>query len=1151
MKTSKVYLDKFKIRYFVIFSKHLFKINTLSKTSYFTLFLALLLNLPSLLVHAQEDKYYFSIEDALKNRDMVFKLFISGYEIADLTDSLIELHNLRELHINDTRISEIPVSIGTLANLQTLDLSNNALTHLPKSIGRLGNLKSINLSHNQLTFLPDELIKISNLKYLNLSYNPLMKLPPDIENLENLEIILPEVNSIELLNNISKFEDAGWVFEWDYSEELWEELENINPYSNLNHAFQSPMKVIGLDLSNKNLNELSNNISLFHFLLFFNLSDNQIQRLPESIGELKNLQVLVLSRNQLVTLPDSFQHITDLQILSLEENQLTILPSPISNLTNLQALSLDYNKLTSIPEWIGNLTNLQILTLRGNQITSLPNAIGNLHNLQKVVMSDHHLTESEIEKINQVLPDNCKIQFSSLSQKEEIEKAKNINTVLKTTITEELFKKGLERQGQNLSRDLPQALRLKFIDMLMDEIDLEEVRNIIQPIYDETLSFDMVTALSEFSRKPSGQKMINNQDQIDFDYYTFLDNYLKENLESIVIAGYKIKQENKAEANLQETISYSKKEEDIISLLQINRTESYIKKFINNFLESPLLDFSANLRMMNKHYLKEFFWLGLNQNEIYSPIVKLYDQTYSHEEIKSYSIFYESPIGQKLIQIDENLKKETLEVIQYYTRHKVERLEKLLNRKKEHSIASTENLFRLNFFNEIINNNTTNKEDIKQSFYDWHIDIDHLLFFRISPDIDIAGAQRVLDSAISIYPFKESYYGYRAIVAQSTGEFDSAIEYLSLVSEFLKDYNEGSYFHHLVACMKIEAGHIVEGINDLMQLSQDNPEFWYEYGVGIKNSIIGILAAQSSSKEANYLLASIHVARALAFNEPDHYNQALIFLEKSINIDNQFIPAISLKVFINSQSQNVESVIEDCNKLMTINQKKSGSVSARLEANLQLDESQMLVNECFDEFNIPTSEEINNWLNYLTINFEKEQDIYQQIKVTLIAGNIEKALADFENILNTINLRANTLFPTSPGWHPVLDSITADMEMIMATNSNVEKAYELRGFIKLLKEDYQGALENYNKQQSAFKDSPIVYLGRGLSKTHLKDYKGAVKDFDKSIKLNSNNFKAYYYRGMVKNILGDRKSACSDWNKFRELYNMNDKSFIIPRIYCY
>jgi serine/threonine protein kinase len=146
-----------------------------------------------------------------------------------------------------------------------------------------------------------------------------------------------------------------------------------------------------LDLSQKNLKEIPEEIFDLVDITTLNLFGNQITTLPSAIGKLVNLEELWVSHNQLTSLPPDIGKLVNLEKLYVFDNQLTSLPSEIGKLVNLKELVVSYNQLTSLPSEIGKLVNLEELDVYNNQLTSLPSEMGQLINLKQFTFDDNPL----------------------------------------------------------------------------------------------------------------------------------------------------------------------------------------------------------------------------------------------------------------------------------------------------------------------------------------------------------------------------------------------------------------------------------------------------------------------------------------------------------------------------------------------------------------------------------------------------------------------------------------------------------------------------------------------------------------------------------------------------------------------------------------
>jgi len=80
------------------------------------------------------------------------------------------------------------------------------------------------------------------------------------------------------------------------------------------------------------------------------------------------------------------------------------------------------------------------------------------------------------------------------------------------------------------------------------------------------------------------------------------------------------------------------------------------------------------------------------------------------------------------------------------------------------------------------------------------------------------------------------------------------------------------------------------------------------------------------------------------------------------------------------------------------------------------------------------------------------------------------------------------------------------------------------------KNEFDKAIECYNKALEICPDLLETYFNRGLAYTRKQMYDKAIKDLNKVIELNPNLAEAYYTRGLVNEYRKDYKSAISDYD---------------------
>ena len=84
---------------------------------------------------------------------------------------------------------------------------------------------------------------------------------------------------------------------------------------------------------------------------------------------------------------------------------------------------------------------------------------------------------------------------------------------------------------------------------------------------------------------------------------------------------------------------------------------------------------------------------------------------------------------------------------------------------------------------------------------------------------------------------------------------------------------------------------------------------------------------------------------------------------------------------------------------------------------------------------------------------------------------------------------------------------------------------------KFNKNDYRGAIADYNQALKINPNLAQAYYNRGVVRDVLGDKQSAIADYNQALKINPNFDRAYYNRGVVRHILGDKQSAIADYNQ--------------------
>ena len=146
-------------------------------------------------------------------------------------------------------------------------------------------------------------------------------------------------------------------------------LSKVGKTFGILHTDGTSFAYVKLDLTNKNLAALSEELGSYQQLRYLMLGSNSLSDISV-LAKLRFLLTLEAPNNRLTDLslfnrPDLFHF---LRHLDLSKNLLPSLP-PL-HLPDLRSLNLSHNRLTSASSFLGHPT-LQLLELRGNQLVSL------------------------------------------------------------------------------------------------------------------------------------------------------------------------------------------------------------------------------------------------------------------------------------------------------------------------------------------------------------------------------------------------------------------------------------------------------------------------------------------------------------------------------------------------------------------------------------------------------------------------------------------------------------------------------------------------------------------------------------------------------------------------------------------------------------
>ena len=155
----------------------------------------------------------------------------------------------------------------------------------------------------------------------------------------------------------------------------------------------------------------------------------------------------------------------------------------------------------------------------------------------------------------------------------------------------------------------------------------------------------------------------------------------------------------------------------------------------------------------------------------------------------------------------------------------------------------------------------------------------------------------------------------------------------------------------------------------------------------------------------------------------------------------------------------------------------------------------------------------------------------------VIKGDIEIEIADKEKLLKELKnygVDEEKLFPDFYGF--------ANINAHNKPYDNID--YLAKGIDAIQNQNYQAAIEDYNKAIAINLNDADAYNSRGVAKYKLGKYIKAIEDFNQAIVINPYYADAYYSRGVVKSKLGKHVEAIKNFNQvikinpdYAEAYN--------------
>lgn len=120
-------------------------------------------------------------------------------------------------------------------------------------------------------------------------------------------------------------------------------------------------------------------------------------------------------------------------------------------------------------------------------------------------------------------------------------------------------------------------------------------------------------------------------------------------------------------------------------------------------------------------------------------------------------------------------------------------------------------------------------------------------------------------------------------------------------------------------------------------------------------------------------------------------------------------------------------------------------------------------------------------------------------------------------------------------------AITDFNESLKIEPNNAETHY-FRGLAFDLLEENDKAIEDYTTAIRIAPDNTFAYNNRGTVYAELKNYQKAIDDYNQALKLDGENANAYYNRGLAHAALEKSTEAIADFQKAADIYKKQGKT---------
>jgi Leucine-rich repeat (LRR) protein len=289
--------------------------------------------------------------------EVVRYLEISFSQITQIPSDIHLCGQLEDMILNDNKILSIPLSLFSLGNLKALILTGNRISEVSENVARLQTLMVLMLSHNCITSVPVTIAYLTRLKHLQVSPN---HCHPDTSpyKFRSISLVKRESPSITIQYPPSQIATAPWRVLHNYC-----------------HAVCTVRTSRELIMPDMGISSIGQDLIVFTTITTLNLRGNRLAELPGEVALMQSLKSVNISKNSFLQFPVAISNTTSLVELDVSGNNIVQVPVWISNLCEMKSLDVSANSLRTLPLEIATCKSLTMLDTSGNLWEWLPQSL--------------------------------------------------------------------------------------------------------------------------------------------------------------------------------------------------------------------------------------------------------------------------------------------------------------------------------------------------------------------------------------------------------------------------------------------------------------------------------------------------------------------------------------------------------------------------------------------------------------------------------------------------------------------------------------------------------------------------------------------------------------------------------------------------------